>query len=92
MIWFFLSEFIHLQIFSHFLISTGEDNLEFVEVSHVELPSETWDSYESSELYEYHDNTQANAESTATSTTRTTKRKNVIGMAFGCSLSMTMAS
>lgn len=54
--------------------------MEFVEVNHVELPNETWDSYESSELYDYLDNTQIHGESMATSTTRTAKRKHVNGM------------
>lgn len=54
-------------------LCVGED-LEFVEVNQDEMPGETWDSFESSDFYEHFDTHQANTQSAATSTTKTTKR------------------
>lgn len=56
----------------------GED-LEFVEVNQDEMPGETWDSFESSDFYENFDTHQANTQSAATSTTKTTKRARANG-------------
>lgn len=53
------------------IVSTiKEEEMEFVEVNQDEMPGDTWDSFESDNIFDNLDISQANTESAATSTTK----------------------